>query len=130
MKIGETTYQAAGGNGGGGGGGSFIDGKPTKGTDGAGCRYGDGGDGGPGAVVSPRPGRTVSHGGNGGRGFPGETRVVELADLSLGDTFQITVGGGGGGGRGGEGYENGGKGHQGIDGSVLFVPICEVKGAD
>ena len=80
--------------------------------------------------MSPRPGRTVSHGGNGGRGFPGETRVVELVDLSLGDTFQITVGGGGGGGRGGEGYENGGKGHQGIDGSVLFVPICEVKGAD
>ena len=76
------------------------------------------------------PGRTVSDGGNGGKGYPGETLVVELEDLSLGDTFHVTVGGGGGGGGGGEGYENGGIGAKGINGSVIFVPIFEVQGAN
>ena len=130
VKIGQTTYQAAGGNGGAAAaGGSLIDGEPMKGTAGAGCQYGDGGDGGRGAMVTPNPDRIVSDGGDGGRGFPAETLVVDLADLSLGDTFQVTVGVGGGGGSGGEGYEAGDMGAGGLDGSVLFVPIFEVNGA-
>ena len=128
VTIGQTTYQAAGGNGGNGGdSGGLIDGKPVKGAIGPGCHYGDGAEGGRGGVVPPAPDRTVSDGGDGGRGFPGETRVVELENLSIGDTFQITVGEGGGGGGGGEGYEHGGTGAKGPGGSVLFIPIFEER---
>ena len=78
--------------------------------------------------MPPSRERIVSNGGDGGKGFPGETLFVELADLSVGDSFQITVGEGGGGGSGGEGYEIGGDGGKGIGGSVIFIPIFEEQG--
>ncbi len=124
VKRGETTYKAAGGNGGGGGGGGGLhEGNPLKGVHGKGCHYGDGGDGGNGAAVPPAEGRLTSDGGKGGKGFPGESRIVELADLSVGDRFEIRVGKGGGGGEGGKGYEIGDAGVVGASGFVLFVPV-------
>ena len=120
MTIASRTYQAAGGNGGGGG---IVNGKPSKGANGLGCRYGNGGEGGRGAGVPPSPERTVSDGGDGGRGFPGETRVVELTGLSVGALFEIVIGHAGRGGKGGQGYKTGSDGTKGIGGSVLFVPI-------
>lgn len=124
VELGETTYKAAGGNGGaGGGGGGLHEGKPVKGMHGKGCHYGDGGDGGDGAGVPPTDGRLTSDGGKGGKGFPGETRIVELTDLSVGDHFEIKVGRGGGGGGGGKGYKNGDEGIAGAGGFVLFVPV-------
>ena len=129
MKIGLKTYESAGGNGGGGGGGGgLIDGKPTHGASGRGCLHGSGGAGGQGAVVSPNRNQIVSNGGDGGRGFPGETRVAELTDLSVGDSIQISVGVGGRGGGGGMGYESGQAGASGIAGSVLLIPIFEEHG--
>ena len=128
VTIRQKTYQAAGGGGGGGGdGGDFVDGQPKNGGSGLGCHHGDGGEGGRGAVVPLNPGRTVSNGGNGGKGFPGETLLVELGDLSVGDLFQITVGHGGGGGGGGEGYKRGGMGGSGMGGAVIFIPIFEER---
>ncbi len=129
VKRGKTTYQAAGGNGGdGGGGGELHEGKPVEGKHGKGCHYGDGGDGGRGAVVPPTDGRLASNGGNGGKGFPGETQIVELADLSVGDRFEIKIGRGGGGGGGGKGYKKGDVGVAGADGCVLFVPVLAEEG--
>ena len=77
-------------------------------------------------MVAPSPKQTASNGGNGGRGFPGETLVVELTGLSVGDAIQISVGGGGGGG--GMGYERGQEGANGLAGSVLLIPIFEELG--
>ena len=77
--------------------------------------------------MPPGPDRTVSDGGAGGRAFPGQTRVVELENLSVGDTFEITVGEGGGGGGGGEGCEQGGTGAKGPGGSALSIPIFEER---
>ncbi len=111
-----------GAGGGGGGGGGLNEGKPVEGNRGKGCHYGDGGDGGNGAVVPKADGRLASNGGKGGKGFPGETQIVELADLSVGDRFEINVGRGGGGGGGGKGYENGGTRAEGTHGLVLFIP--------
>lgn len=122
VKRGESVYRATGGSGGDGGGG-LHDGKPVKGTHGKGCHYGDGGDGGDGAVVPPTEGRLTSDGGKGGKGLPGETRIVELADLSIGDHFDLEIGRGGGGGGGGRGYKNGDAGLVGASGFVLFVPL-------
>ena len=48
----------------------------------------DGGDGGRRAIVSPADGRLASNGGDGGKGFPGETKIVEVANLSVGDRFE------------------------------------------
>ena len=124
VKGGETIYKAAGGNGGdGGGGGGLQEGNPLEGKCGKGCHYGEGGEGGNGAVVPPTDGRLTSNGGKGGKGFPGETRIVELADLSVGDRFEIKVGRGGGGGDGGRGYKTGDPGVVGASGFVLFVPV-------
>ena len=124
LKAGEESYRAVGGNGGdGGGGGGLEDGHPVHGTDGKGCHYGLGGDGGAKAVVRPAEGRLVSDGGEGGKGFPGETLLVELQGLSKGDEMKIEVGRGGGGGGGGEGYKQGGKGAVGANGFVVFVPL-------
>ena len=129
VKRGKTTYQAAGGNGGGGGeGGGLHEGKPVEGKHGKGYHFGDGGDGGRGAVVPPTDGRLASNGGNGGKGFPGETQVVELADLSVGDRFEIKIGKGGDDGGGGKGYEKGDVGVAGADGFVLFVPVLAEEG--
>ena len=129
VTIRQRIYQASGGNGGaGGGGGSFIDGKPAEGANGLGCHFGDGGEGGRGAAVPASRERIVSNGGDGGKGFPGETLLMELADLSVGDAFEITVGVGGGVGSGGEGYEKGGDGGKGIGGSVIFIPIFQEQG--
>ena len=50
--------------------------------------------------------------------IPGETVVVELAQLSVGDIFQVAVGDGGLGGSGGAGFEAGKGGSKGIDGLV------------
>ena len=69
------------------------------------------------------PDRTVSHGGNGGKGFAGETRVVELTDLSVGEVFEMEIGVGGGGGGGGKGFQDGGDAREGAGGWALFVPI-------
>lgn len=126
VTVGERTFRAAGGNGGGGGnGGSLIDGRATTVADAIGCHYGVGGNGGRGAVVSPSPTRKVSNGGNGGKGFPGATLIVELSDLSIGAAFEVTVGVGGSGGRGGGGFREGGAGSDGPHGSVLLVPIFD-----
>lgn len=76
-------------------------------------------------MAPPNPNQTISNGGNGGKGFPGETQIAALTDLSVGDSIQISVGVGGGGGGGGKGYENGPAGGSGIDGFVLFIPIFE-----
>ena len=126
LRIGNRTYQASGGNGGGGGdSGRWVNGKPTEAKHGTGCRFGNGGDGGRGAFVASSPDRIVSNGGNGGKGFPGETLIVELADLSVGDRLEIEIGEGGGGGGSGEGFENGRLGTAGSNGSVRFVPTFE-----
>ena len=111
----------AGGDGGGGGG--LNEGHPVNGIDGKGCHYGGGGDGGAGAVAPPAEGRLVSNGGTGGKGFPGETLLVELQGLSKGDELKLEVGRGGGGGGGGEGYGTGSTGAIGADGFVVFVPL-------
>ena len=84
--------------------------------------------GGLGAEVPHSDGRLTSSGGDGGKGFPGETLIVELADLSVGDHFEIRIGKGGGGGDGGKGYETGNAGVAGADGFVLFVPLFTVDG--
>ena len=125
------TYRAAGGDGGdGGGGGRLVDGNPVKGRDGRGCHYGDGGDGGAGAVPPPASGQTAANGGRGGKGFAGETRVVKLTDLSVGDAFEMKVGVGGRGGGGGKGFANGVDADRGAGGSVLFVPILPEEGGE
>lgn len=124
IRVGEEIHKAIGGNGGdGGAGGSIVDGNPVKGQHGRGCNYGVGGSGGHGAVAPPADGRLAADGGNGGKGFPGEARIVELRGLSIGDRFEIEVGQGGDGGGGGSGYEQGGAGVRGIGGSVLLVPL-------
>ena len=129
VKRGNANYQAVGGNGGeGGSGGGLHEGEPVKGKHGKGCHHGDGGDGGRGAVVPPVDGRIASNGGDGGKGFPGETQIVELANLSVGDRFEIKVGKGGNGGGSGKGYEKGNIGVAGADGFVLFVPVFADKG--
>lgn len=84
-----------------------------------------GGGGGQGAVVSPSSGRKVSNGGDGGKGFPGETQIAELSGLSVGGSLKITVGDGGSGGRDGQGFKEDGVGLDGLGGSVLLVPIFE-----
>ena len=120
----QTTCQAAAGSGGdGGAGGGLHDSVPVEGKPGKGCHYGDGGDGGCGAIVPPADGRLASNGGDGGKGFPGETQIVEIADLSVGDRFEITIGTGGDGGGSGKGYKTGGVGVAGANGYVLFVPV-------
>lgn len=124
LQAGEESYRAAGGNGGdGGGGGGLEDGHPVNGINGKGCHYGLGGDGGAGAVAPSAKGRLVSNGGNGGKGFPGETLLIELQGLSKGDEMKIEVGRGGGGGGGGKGYGNGSTGAIGADGFIVFVPL-------
>ena len=118
------TYRAAGGDGGdGGGGGRLVDGKPLKGLDGRGCHYGGGGHGGAGAAPPPAPERTVANGGSGGKGFAGESHIVELTDVSVGDVFEMEIGDGGGGSGGGKGFADGTDAGQGIGGSVLFIPM-------
>ena len=118
LQVGEQSYQAAGGAGGG-----FDDGHPVNGIHGKGCHYGlSGGDGGAGAVAPPAGGRLVSNGGNGGKGFPGESLLVDLQGLSKGDEIQIEVGRGGGHG-GGIGYETEGAGAIGADGFVILVRL-------
>ncbi len=106
----------------GGDGGGLDAGRPASGKNGKGCDYGSGGGGGRGAVAPSADNRPVSNGGNGGKGFPGETRIVELQGLSQGDRFEIEIGQGGGG-TGGEGFEKGDAGVAGADGFVLFVPL-------
>ena len=124
LHVSEQSYRAAGGAGGdGGGGGGLDDGNPANGIDGKGCHYGVGGDGGAGAVAPPAEGRSVSNGGRGGKGFPGETLLVELQGLSKGDELKLEVGRGGGGGGGGEGYGTGSTGAIGADGFVVVVPL-------
>lgn len=124
VDFGQTAWRAGGGNGGGGGGGGGLyEGKPAAGACGVGCSHGNGGGGGEGGMAQPADGRLVSSGGEGGKGFPGETLIVELADLSVGDRFELSIGEGGGGGGGGQGYENGAAGGEGANGFVLFVAL-------
>lgn len=131
LKASKKTYQAAGGSGGNGGGGGGLDnGKPIPGEHGNGCHFGVGGEGGLGADVSLGEERLVSIGGDGGKGFSGETIFVEFHELSKGDQFEIRIGQGGGGGNGGEGYKNGGDGSAGVDGFVLFVPLSVDGGSE
>ena len=131
VRTGDKIHRAAGGSGGdGGGGGGLIDGSPVKGKDGKGCHYGVGGDGGHGAIAPRAEGRTVSDGGDGGKGFPGETRIVELQGLSRGDRFEIEIGIGGQSGGGGDGYKQGDTGASGNGGVVLFVPLPAEEGDD
>ena len=97
--------------------------EPVHGADGRGCHYGTGGEGGGGGDAPVEPGLTVSNGGNGGKGFPGETLIVELEDLSVGARFEVEIGIGGQGGKAGRGYREGADGSVGVGGSVVFVPI-------
>ena len=126
LQIGQRLYVASGGNGGGGGSGGGItgDGKPLNGNNGQGCNFGRS-DGGKGATLDKTDDRVVANGGDGGRGYPGETIIVELSELSAGDVFEIAIGQAGGGGGGGPGFENGCDGSGGIDGDVLFVPVYD-----
>ena len=130
VQIGQRRYVASGGSGadGGSGGGISHDGKPQDGNNGQGCNFGRI-DGGKGARADETDDRVVANGGDGGRGFPGETVIVELSELSVGDVFQITIGQGGGGGGGGPGFESGCDGSRGIDGHVLFVPVYDKQDA-
>lgn len=126
VQFGQRRYVAFGGNGGGGGSGGAItrDGKPAHGNNGHGCNFGRS-DGGKGARVDETGDRVVANGGDGGRGCPGETVIVELSELSVGDVLEISIGQGGGGGGGGPGFENGRDGSGGTDGNVLFVPVYD-----
>ena len=124
LRVALQDYRAAGGDGGwGGGGGGLQDGLPILGKRGAGCQYGSGGDGGKGAVASPADGRVTSNGGNGGKGYPGETLIISLEGLSKGDRLEVEIGQDGGGGVGGGGYKPGDAGANGADGHVLLVPL-------
>ena len=119
-------YDASGGNGGdGGGGGGLREGTPVQGESGKGGSYGHGGGGGAGAEATPSEGRVVAGGGDGGRGFPGEVKVIEVSHLSVGDRFEIEIGIGGRGGYAGRGYERGTEGVTGAGGFVLLVPVYE-----
>lgn len=131
LKAGGRSYRAAGGGGGdGGGGGGLADGRSVDGQNGRGCHYGSGGDGGRGAVVPPAENRLTSNGGDGGKGFPGETLIVELRGLSKGEPLEVEIGRGGDGGSGGEGYKEGYAGALGTGGFVLFVPLHVEEKAD
>ena len=131
LTIRGRSYRAAGGNGGhGGDSGSIVNGNPHVVSSGLGCHFGPGGDGGKGTAVVHREGRLVSDGGDGGKGFPGEMRIVEVTDLRYGDDLDVEIGTGGLGGNGGQGFENGRNGTPGGDGFVLLVPIFEVGGND
>ena len=126
VEVGGRTHGASGGAGGGGGGGAGINnGKPARGKDGAGCHYGDihGGLGARGSGEDQDSGKILAEGGNGGRGFPGETRIVELDDLTVGADFKVDIGQGGRGGRGAPGYVEGKDGSDGNNGCVVLVPI-------
>jgi len=104
---------------GGGGGGGIHAGRPVNGTNGKGCHYGLGGNGGAGAIVPKAEGRLVANGGNGGKGFAGETLIVELQGLSKGDEMKVEVGHGGSG----KGYAEGCAGAIGAGGFIVFVPL-------
>ncbi|MYB34004.1 MAG: hypothetical protein F4X92_02545, partial [Gammaproteobacteria bacterium] len=67
--------------GGGGGGGGIDQGNPVPGIHGWGCKHGDGGNGGQGGNILSGEGQIASIGGNGGKGFPGETLIFELSSL-------------------------------------------------
>lgn len=126
LTIRERAFVAAGGNGGhGGDSGSITDGEPQEAQNGWGCQFGPGGDGGSGTNVARVEGRIVSDGGDGGKGYPGETKVVELFDMSYGDEILVGIGNSGNGGAGGPGFEQGRKGDVGETGWVLLVPIFE-----
>lgn len=129
ITVRKRTYSAAGGRGGDGGdAGGFADGTPLKANEGRGCNHGNGGQGGSGGQVAKpdlAPHRNLSNGGDGGKGFPGETLIVELHSLSVGDRFSVIIGDGGGPGEGGSGFVNGSKGTQGMDGAVIFVPLFQ-----
>ena len=124
-------YFASGGNGGGGGhGGGFFDHRgPVDGQNGVGCPFGSGGEGGKGKEVQGDLANLLAKGGDGGRGFPGEIRFVELTDLSEGEVFGIVVGKGGAGGAKADGKQPGEDGGKGADGYVLFVPLFKDNGA-
>ena len=116
-------FGAAGGGGDGGDGGGYVDGCATPGKDGRGCGHKGGGEGGFGAKALNQNECVVAAGGRGGRGFPGQTRLVELQEITFGDVIEINVGKGGTGGSGGKGYVIGGDGSTGNDGVVVFVPL-------
>ena len=103
-----------GATGGGGGGACCLEGLNF---------YGAGGGGGGGATVPRTENQLASDGGSGGKGFPGETLIVELRGLSKGKPLEVEIGQGGGGGGGGEGYKEGYAGAVGACGFVLFVPL-------
>ena len=87
-----------------------------------------GGGGGGGGTVGEKAESSdwiVADGGDGGTGFPGETVIFPLHDLSTGESFGITIGRGGGSGMGGEGFVPGKDGSIGNDGSVYFVPLFD-----
>ena len=114
-------HGGAGGNGGGGGGFLNFD-TPVEGETGRGCYFGKGGGGGHGATGIPGEGYITANGGDGGRGYPGETQIILLSSLSVGDRFEALIGRGGGGGGGGNGYMNGTSGLRGTHGHVLLIP--------
>lgn len=126
VEVGGRTHGASGGAGGGGGGGAGIkNGKPARGKDGVGCHYGDihGGLGANGSGEDHGSNKILAEGGSGGRGFPGETRVVELDNLTIDTDFKVSIGQGGSGGRGAAGYVQGKHGSDGNNGYVVLVPI-------
>ena len=126
VKRGQEVLRASGGNGGGGGaGGGFSNGKPIPGKNGFGCKFGGVPGGRRGTVDNENESSDwiFADGGDGGGGFPGETVIVPLDDLSMGELFEITIGQAGGSGKGGEGFVNGSDGSIGNDGSVYFVPL-------
>lgn len=122
---GEVHVARGGDGGGGGGGGGLRDGEPASGGHGRGCSFGSS-EGGTGARPEAVSGRVTAHGGDGGRGFPGETLVREIDRLAAGDILHVEVGTGGAGGTGGGGFEGGSDGGRGPGGEVFLVPLPEV----
>ncbi len=128
VEVRGNPYCTSGGGGGaGGGGGGVMNGKPIRGKDGGGCHFGEiaGGRGARIGTEVQDSDAITADGGDGGRGFPGETIVEEITDLSVGDSFEITIGQGGRGGIGGKGFLDGQDGCDGHNGRVLLVPIHE-----
>ena len=118
-------YMASGGNGGNGGsGGGIINGQPSAGAHGKGCLHGPGSEGGLGGQVTPDAALSIfSNGGNGGRGFPGQTLITDVENLLVGTVLDVVIGEGGPGGMGGDGYKKGSDGDLGPRGHVVMVPI-------
>ena len=125
------TYTANAGIGGGGGGGAGAGENDQYRQDGASVVGAGGGAGGAGGSGSTSQ-NDGAPGGTGGSGNTGQLRIIDISNLSMNDTFMITVGVGGAGGYGGGGggsrtnNANTSNGSNGSDGSVGSAGRVEI----